>query len=124
MLFLDKGLMSASAEEAATRPADVILTVDIGRLSARTCRHRPADQSPASRQGDPAAYREPDGNWFGLTTRARVVYASKERVKQDAITYEELADPEMEGQDLHPLRPASSTTIALIASMIAHHGAE
>ena len=46
----------------------------------------------------PAHYRDPDGHWFGISLRARVVYASKERVKQDAITYEELADPKWKGK--------------------------
>ena len=42
--------------------------------------------------------RDPDGHWVAMTMRARVVYASKERVKQDAITYEELADPKWKGK--------------------------
>ena len=46
----------------------------------------------------PAQYRDPDGHWVGITMRARVIYASKERVKQDAITYEELADPKWKGK--------------------------
>ncbi len=46
----------------------------------------------------PAQYRDPEGHWYGISMRARVVYASKERVKQDAITYEELADPKWKGK--------------------------
>ena len=46
----------------------------------------------------PAQYRDPEGHWYGVSMRARVVYASKERVKQDAITYEELADPKWKGK--------------------------
>ena len=45
----------------------------------------------------PAEYRDPEGHWAGVSMRARVVYASKDRVKQDAITYEELADPKWKG---------------------------
>ena len=38
-------------------------------------------------------FRDSEGHWFGLTTRARVAYASKDRVGQDTISYEDLADP-------------------------------
>src|SRR5688572_3225762 len=94
VLFLDKGLEEKIAEEGANSPADVILTVDIGRLQA--AEDKGVTQGLTSEvinKDIPAQYRDPEGNWFGVTTRARVVYASKERVKQDAITYEELADP-------------------------------
>ena len=53
---------------------------------------------PCSRRRVPKAYHGPDGNWYGISMRARVVYVSKERVKQDAITYEELADPKWKGK--------------------------
>ncbi len=67
--------------------------------------------------------RDPEGHWFGLTRRARVVYASKERVAQDSITYEELADPKWKGKIC--IRSGQHTyNIALIASMIAHDGEE
>src|SRR5206468_9139464 len=46
----------------------------------------------------PAQYRDPDGHWAGISMRARVIYASKDRVKQDKITYEELADPKWKGK--------------------------
>ncbi len=59
----------------------------------------------------------------GLTSRARVVYASKDRVTDTAITYEELADPKWKGKVCS--RSGQHTyNIALVASMIAHHGAE
>jgi iron(III) transport system substrate-binding protein len=46
----------------------------------------------------PAQYRDPNGLWYGISMRARVIYASKERVKQDKVTYEELADPKWKGK--------------------------
>ncbi len=71
----------------------------------------------------PASLRDPQGHWFGFTRRARVVYASKERVAQDAITYEELADPKWKGRIC--IRSGQHTyNVALVASMIAHHGEE
>ena len=71
----------------------------------------------------PAQYRDPEGHWIGLTNRARVIYASKDRVEQDSITYEELADPKWKGR-LCTRSGQHVYTIGLIASMVAHHGAE
>ncbi|HTN96200.1 MAG TPA: Fe(3+) ABC transporter substrate-binding protein [Nordella sp.] len=124
VLFLDKGLEEKIAEEGANSPADVILTVDIGRLQA--AQDKGVTQPLADElinKDIPSQYREPAGNWFGVTTRARVVYASKERVKEDAITYEELADPKWKGK-ICTRSGQHVYTIGLIASMIAHHGAE
>lgn len=124
VLFLDKGLEEKIAEEGANSPADVILTVDIGRLQA--AEDKGVTQPLASdliNKDIPAQYRDPEGNWFGVTTRARVVYASKERVSQDAITYEELADPKWKGK-ICTRSGQHVYTIGLIASMIAHHGPE
>jgi iron(III) transport system substrate-binding protein len=124
VLFLDKGLEEKIAEEGANSPADVILTVDIGRLQAAEDKGvtQPLTSEVVNKD-IPAQYRDPEGNWFGVTTRARVVYASKERVKQDAITYEELADPKWKGK-ICTRSGQHVYTIGLIASMIAHHGPE
>lgn len=124
VLFLDKGLEEKIAEEGANSPADVILTVDIGRLQAAQDKGVTQPLSSEIINKDiPAQYREPAGNWFGVTTRARVIYASKERVKEDAITYEELADPKWKGK-ICTRSGQHVYTIGLIASMIAHHGLE
>ncbi|MCV6601336.1 MAG: extracellular solute-binding protein, partial [Cohaesibacter sp.] len=66
-------------------------------------------------------YRDKDGEWFGLTTRARVIYASNDRVEQDSITYEELADPKWKGK-LCTRSGQHVYSIALFASMVAHKG--
>lgn len=124
VLFLDKGLEEKIAEEGANSPADVILTVDIGRIQAAEDKGVTQPLSSALIDKDiPAQYRDPEGNWFGVTTRARVVYASKARVTQDAITYEELADPKWKGK-ICTRSGQHVYTIGLIASMIAHHGPE
>ncbi len=124
VLFLDKGLEEKIAEEGANSPADVILTVDIGRIQAAEDKGvtQPLTDQLID-QDIPAQYRDPEGNWFGVTTRARVVYASRERVQQDAITYEELADPKWKGK-ICTRSGQHVYTIGLIASMIAHHGLE
>ena len=93
------GLEQRIRAEGANSPADVLLTVDIGRLQEATDLGitQPV-KSVVLEKAIPAQYRDPNGHWFGISMRARVVYASKERVKQDAITYEELADPKWKGK--------------------------
>jgi iron(III) transport system substrate-binding protein len=124
VLFLDKGLVERIQAEGENSPADVILTVDVARLTeAKDGGVTQAVNDPVINKDIPATYRDPDGDWFGLTTRGRVVYASKERVKQTDITYEELADPKWKGKLC--MRDAQhSYNIGLFASMIAHHGAD
>lgn len=124
VLFLDKGLVERMAAEGANSPADVILTVDIGRLiEAKDGGVTQPLEDEIINKDIPAQYRDPAGEWFGLTTRGRVVYASKERVPETAITYEELADPKWKGRIC--MRDGQhSYNIGLFASMIAHHGAE
>jgi iron(III) transport system substrate-binding protein len=66
-------------------------------------------------------YRDPEGHWYGISIRARVVYASRDRVRQDAITYEELADPKWRGR----ICIRSGQYIynnALFAAFLAHYG--
>lgn len=124
VLFLDKGLVERISAEGANSPADVILTIDIARLTEAKEGGvtQPLDDADINKQ-IPAQFRDPDGNWFGLTTRGRVIYASKERVSEEAITYEELADPKWKGRIC--MRDAQhSYNIGLFASMVAHHGAE
>ncbi len=123
VLFLDKGLEERVLAEGANSPADVILTVDIARLT--NVKEKGITQ-PVTDEGInaalPAEYRDPEGHWFGLTKRARVVYASKERVAQNEITYEELADPKWKGKVC--LRSGQHDyNLALISSMIANKGA-
>jgi iron(III) transport system substrate-binding protein len=122
VLFLDKGLEERIAAEGANSPADVILTVDIARLTnvkAKGIAQKVSD--PGIDSALPAEYRDPDGFWFGLTKRARVVYASKARVAQNEITYEELADPKWKGK-ICVRSGQHDYNLALISSMIAHHG--
>jgi len=124
VLFLDKGLVERIAAEGANSPADVILTVDIGRLvEAKDGGVTQPLENEVINKDIPAQYRDAAGEWFGLTTRGRVVYASKERVSETAITYEELADPKWKGRIC--IRDGQhSYNIGLFASMVAHHGAE
>lgn len=122
VIFADKGLIERIAAEGASSPADLLLTADIGFLTSAVEQGiaQPI-KSAAVEANIPANYRDPAGLWVGLTSRARVVYASKDRVKQDSISYEDLADPKWKGKlcvrsGQHPYN------VALLASMIAHKG--
>ncbi|MFB9950231.1 Fe(3+) ABC transporter substrate-binding protein [Rhizobium puerariae] len=123
VLFLDKGLVERIRAEGANSPADVIMTVDIARLmeAKEGGVTQPVADNGAINKDIPANLRDPAGEWFGLTTRGRVVYASKDRVTDTAITYEGLADPKWKGKIC--IRDGQhSYNIGLIASMIAVHG--
>jgi iron(III) transport system substrate-binding protein len=122
MLSASSGLEQRIATEGANSPADVLLTVDLGRIQDAV--NLGVAQPIKSEILDavvPPHYRHPDGLWYGISMRARVVYASKERVPQAAITYEELADPKWKGK----ICTRSGQQIynnALFAAFLAHHG--
>jgi len=122
MVFVKDGMAERVAAEGANSPVDVMLDVDIGRLAGAKEKGITQPVTSAEVLADvPAQYRDPEGHWIGLSQRARVVYASKDRVKQDTITYEELADPKWKGRictrsGQHPYN------IGLLASIIAHVG--
>jgi iron(III) transport system substrate-binding protein len=124
VIFAEKGLIERIQAEGRNSPADVLLTVDVGNLMQATAADIAQPIQSAKLDAEiPPAYRAADGQWIGLTRRARVVYVSKDRVKQDAITYEELADPKWRGKIC--IRSGQHVyNVALIASMIAHHGEE
>ena len=122
VLFAGKGLVDKMVQEGDSSPVDVLLTVDIGRLSDAV--NQEVSQSFSSsvvNANIPSQYRDPDGHWVGLTARARVVYASIDRVAQDEITYEELAGPKWAGI-LCTRAGQNAYNLALFASLIAHHG--
>lgn len=121
----EKGLIERLKSEGRNTPADIVLTVDIGRLSdVRDAGLTQSVDSEVINEVIPAAFRDPNGEWFGLTTRARIIAASKDRVAEGEIsTYEELADPKWKGRIC--TRPGSHDyMVALIASMIVVHGEE
>ena len=121
-IFAASGLEERLRTEGANSPADVLLTVDIGRLqqAKEYGVTKPVD-SELLEKAIPAAYRDPEGHWFGVSVRGRVVYASKERVKQDAMTYEELADPKWKGK-ICTRSGQHVYNIALFGAVVAHKG--
>ncbi len=124
VLFAKTGLVERLKQEGANSPADLIFTVDIGRLSeAYNASLTQPVTSPALTAAIPDIYREPAGNWYGLTRRARIIYASKERISPEEApkTYEELADPKWAGRIC--TRSGNHVyQVGLTAAMVAHHG--
>jgi iron(III) transport system substrate-binding protein len=122
VISASSGLEQRIKTEGENSPADVLLTVDIGRIEEAV--KAGITQPIVSAELDkvvPAQFRDPEGHWYAISMRARVVYASKERVQQTALTYEELADPKWKGKIC--IRSGQHMyNNALIAAYIAHHG--
>lgn len=116
------GLEQRIATEGTNSPADLLLTVDIARLQdAVNAGIAQPIKSSAVNKAISAQYRDPNDMWTGLAMRARVVYASKDRVPQTTITYEELADPKWKGKIC--IRSGQHMyNNALFAAYVAKHG--
>ena len=123
VVYARKGLTERLKQEGANSKADLIFTVDIGRLTdAVNAGVTQAVRNPELNANIPPQYRDPDDQWFGLTTRARIIVASKERVKPGEIaSYEDLADPRWKGR-VCTRSAKHAYMVALTAGMIAHHG--
>jgi iron(III) transport system substrate-binding protein len=111
--------------EGANSPADIFITVDAGRLALAAEKNLfESVKSPVLEADVPAHLRHPDGLWYGLAMRARVLVYDKERVNPtDLSTYEDLADPKYAGK----IVVRSSTNVynlSLMGSIIAADGAE
>ena len=120
--FVDKGMVERLVAEGDRSPADLVMTVDIARVQQVVeAGITQAVTSPVLDASIPEGFRDPSGQWFGLTSRARVVYASKDRVADGEVTtYEDLADPKWKGRIC--TRPGTHDyNLALAAGMIAHH---
>ena len=125
VVFAKEGLVERLKQEGPNSPADLLLTVDISRLAAiKKAGVTQAVSSDALNASVPANLRDDDGHWFGLTTRARIIYASKDRVPEGTVTsYDDLVKPEWKGKIC--TRSGSHVyNIALLASKIAHDGAD
>ncbi len=126
VVFAQKGLVERLKQEGRNSPADLIFTVDIGRLNDAYEAGVTAPIKPEQLTTNiPAAFRQSEGHWYGLTQRARIIYASRDRVSPDDApkSYEELADPKWAGRIC--TRAGNHVyQVALTAAMIAHHGEE
>jgi len=118
-----KGLVERLKQEGANSPADLVFTVDIGRLTdTKNEGLSQAVNSDVLTTNIPAQYRDPDGHWFGLTTRARIIVSSRERVGEgEILDYEDLASTAMKGR-VCTRSGKHAYMVALTASMLAHSG--
>ena len=100
VVYAKQGMLERLKSEGRNTPADAILTVDISRLSALADADLlQAVTSAKLEKNIPAQYRHPDGLWFGLTLRARVAYAHKDRVREGEIEqYSDLVKPQFKGR--------------------------
>ena len=116
-------LIKRMISEGKNSPADVLITVDAGRLfQAKTSGILQSVSSDVLAANIPANLRDKDNQWFGLTKRARVALLSvNEAKKSDIKTYEDLADPKNKGTVV--IRSSSNIyNQSLMAAMIEHHG--
>ena len=123
ILHSKKGLAQRLKSEGKNSPADVILTVDISRLSELADMDLLKNiESDIVNKNVPKHLRDINKKWISLSTRARVIGVSKERVnKKDINDIEDLANPKFKGKictriGSHPYNRA------LLASIVAHNG--
>lgn len=123
IIYAKSGIAEKLQREGKYSPADLVLTSDFNRLLEITEKGlTQAVNSEQLNQNIPAQYRDDKSHWYALTTRARVIYASKDRIDNTKqLTYESLASDEFKGKicvrsGKHPYN------ISLVAAMIAHHG--
>jgi len=119
------GLIERIANEGEFTPADMMITVDAGRLwRAQQAGIFRAVKSKILDQRIPANLRDPSGEWYGLSKRARVIVYNKAAGLPSGLnSYEALADPTLRGK----LCMRSSNNIynlSLLGALIEHLGAE
>ena len=118
-------LLNKMQQESELSPADVLITVDAGRLyKAKQAGLLQAVSSEALQANIPSQFADPEGFWYGLTYRARVVVYAKDRVDPTTLsTYEDLASETWRSKVL--VRSSSNLyNQSLLASIIAQHGEE
>jgi iron(III) transport system substrate-binding protein len=120
----DAGIERLKAEGKAS-PADAVLTVDVANLvQLEDAGLLQPVKSATIEKNIPAQYRDPDGKWFGLSLRARIVVYNPAKVKKgDIPTYESLADEKL-GKRICIRTSGHTYNLALTSSIIAANGAE
>ncbi len=116
-------LIERIRNEGANSPADVFITVDAARLArAKEAGITQPHGSAIIDQRVPAGLRDPQGHWFALSQRARVIMYDKQRGAPQGLTrYEDLADPRFRGQIC--VRAANHPyNVSLAASILAADG--
>lgn len=119
----EDSLLERIVNEGENSPADVFVTVDVGRLwRANQAGIFASVDSPILRERIPEHLRHPEDRWFGFSTRARVIVYAKDRVDPSTLTtYADLADPTWKGKVC--IRSSSNVyNLSLLGSFIAHDG--
>ena len=116
-------LLERLKAEGNNTPADMLITVDAGNLwhAAQEGVLQPI-QSEILNTAIPNNLRDPDGNWFGLSVRARTIVYNTEKVKPSQLSsYEELSNEKWKSKLV--LRTSKKVyNQSLVASLIAEHG--
>ena len=118
-------LIERIQSEGEFSPADLLITVDAGRLwrAEEAGVLSPVD-SEVLAERLPIYLRHPDGLWFGLSTRARVIIYNKAAGEPEGLeAYADLADPAWRG-DICIRSSSNIYNISLLSSIIANRGAE
>lgn len=118
-------LIERLKSEGANSPADVLVTVDAGRMQRAKAEGllQPL-KSEVLEKATPATLRDPDGQWYPYTVRARVILIASDRVKAGEVKdYEDLAKPEWHGR-LLVRSSTSSYNQSLAASLVSALGEE
>ena len=110
--------------EGANSPADVLITVDTSRLArAKEMGVLQPIASTILADRVPANLRDTDGQWFGFSQRARIIFYDKADVSEPPMTYADLADPKYKGKVC--IRSSTNTyNQTLLASIVTHEGEE
>ena len=116
-------LIERIQSEGEFSPADIFITVDAGRLwRAEEAGILSPVQSDVLNERLPDYLRHPDGLWFGLSTRARIIVYNKEQGTPEGLdSYEDLADPAFRG-DICIRSSSNIYNISLLSSIIANRG--
>ena len=118
-------LIQRLQSEGSNSPADILLTVDAGRLvRAKDMGLLESVSSKILTKNVPEMMRDSQNHWFGLSVRARVIAYAKDRIEENELsTYEDLADPKWRGK----IVVRSSNNIynqSLLASLINKNGSK
>lgn len=121
--FLKKGVVERLVAEGKRSPADLVLTVDIAQLAnVINAGVTQPILSESVVKNIPDAFRDPDNNWVGLSARARIIYASKDRVAEGEVTsYEDLASDKWRGR-ICTRSGTHEYNLALTSAVLSRHG--
>ncbi len=109
--------------EGPASPADVFITVDAARLQAADDAGLFAPvRSRVLEARIPEQFRDPEGNWFGFSYRARVIAYARDKVKPEEVaSFQDLAKPRFKGR-LCVRSGGHVYNRTLVAAMLHHLG--